>query len=94
MKWYYPQILTKFSYAMSVRDRHLLKSFGFDAQFEERGREMVFQKSNKMSIHNTDKCYLIFKTSNDYKTGTALCLDKNYRWKVVALGNGKTISSH
>ena len=96
MKWYYPtdidrDFLTRY---VGYETRHLLKGnlSGFDAQFEGfygPGDIDGVPKSNKMSIHNTDKCYLIFKTSNDYKTGTALCLDKNYRWKVVALGNGK-----
>ena len=72
--------------------RHLLKGqlSGFDAQFEgfygPGGVDNVGEGQN--DYHNSDKCYLIFKTDRFSDTGSAIRLDGNYELKTVSLGTG------
>lgn len=98
--WYYPthkdrDNLTEY---IGFETRHLLKGqlSGFDAQYEgyygPGGIDGVPESSPWQPVyeyHNTDKCYLIFKTDINSGTGSALTLDKNYRWNTVVIGNGK-----
>lgn len=96
--WYFPtdKDRNNLQEYIGYDPRHLLKGqlTGFDAQFEgfygpggidgikEIGRE------EQPSFFNTDKCYLISKTDRTSLTGSAICLDKNYNWRTVALGTG------
>ena len=44
--------------------------------------------NTRQDFHNTDKCYLIFKTDRNSRSGMALCLNSNYRWNTIAIGEG------
>lgn len=93
--WYFPthadrDNLTEY---IGFETRHLLKGqlTGFDAQYEGfygNGGIDGVPESNQQGRHNKDKCYLIFKTDVNSGTGSALTLDKNYRWNTVAIGTG------
>lgn len=73
--------------------RHLLKGqlSGFDVRFEgffgPGGIDGVYMNT-RQDFHNTDKCYLIFKTDRNSRSGMALCLNSNYRWNTIAIGEG------
>lgn len=73
--------------------RHLLKGqlSGFDAQFEgffgPGGIDGV-RENVRQDFHNTGKCYLIFKTDRNSRSGISLCLNSNYRWNTIAIGEG------
>lgn len=93
--WYFPthadrDNLTEY---IGYETRYLLKGqpTGFDAQYEGfygfGGIDGV-PETRKQEKHNTDKCYLIFKTDINSMTGSALTLDGDYRWNTVALGSG------
>lgn len=94
VKWYFPTDKDRVSLQeyIGYETRYLLKGqlTGFDAQFEgfygPGGVDGVAQGSS--SYHNTDKCYLIFKTDRTSDTGSAIRLDGNYKIQTVLLGTG------
>lgn len=94
MKWYFPTDKDRVAMLeyIGYETRHLLKGqlAGFDAQFEgfygPGGVDGIPEGPN--SYHNTDKCYLIFKTDRTSDTGSAIRLDGNYELQTVSLGTG------
>lgn len=94
VKWYFPTDKDRVSLQeyIGYETRYLLKGqlSGFDAQFEgfygPGGVDGVDEGSS--SYHNTDKCYLIFKTDRTSDTGSAIRLDGNYKLQTVLLGTG------
>lgn len=93
-KWYFPTDKDRKNLLeyIGYEARHLLRGqlTGFDAQFEgfygPGGVDGVPKGSS--SYHNTDKCYLIFKTDRTSDTGCAVRLDGNYKMETVKLGTG------
>lgn len=93
-KWYFPMDKDRIHMQQYIgyETRHLLKGqlSGFDAQFEgfygPGGVDNVGEGQN--DYHNSDKCYLIFKTDRFSDTGSAIRLDGNYELKTVSLGTG------
>lgn len=93
-KWYFPMDKDRIHMQKYIgyETRHLLKGqlSGFDAQFEgfygPGGVDNVGEGQN--DYHNSDKCYLIFKTDRSSDTGSAIRLDGNYELKAVSLGTG------
>lgn len=95
LEWYYPTDKARAALLNYVNfdTRHLLKGqlSGFDLQFNGYygpGGIDGADASKKSSYHNTDRSYLIFKDKIDSETGSALCMDADYRWRTVSTGNG------
>lgn len=95
LQWYYPTEEARHALMEYVNYdlRHLLKSqlSGFDLQFKgyygPGGIDGVAESSTS-AYRNTDRCYLIFKDRIDSETGSAVCVDGDYRWRLVKTGNG------
>lgn len=93
--WYFPthadrDNLTEY---IGYETRHLLKGqlTGFDAQYEGffgPGGIDGIKESSSLNYHNSDKCYLIFKSDIKSNQGSALTLDRNYKWNTVTIGTG------